>query len=175
MLLSFVPRISSFTTTRSFIQHTSIRTIITQSMATATTTTTTTNNNNNNKKEKALVVDPFCYRQFAEHEASKKYGGAVLYVLLLLLLLLTSYGWFMENLFFFLFIKTFALAFGLTHCTLVKHSHLKILAHTTYYTHYDSIYFHTKKQKFQFDCRVWRHCKYAIRCIETSTWLCTLL
>jgi hypothetical protein len=26
---------------------------------------------------KALVVDPFCFRQFAEHEASKQYGGTV--------------------------------------------------------------------------------------------------
>eukprot|EP00567_Pseudictyota_dubia_P014261 CAMPEP_0197442936 /NCGR_PEP_ID=MMETSP1175-20131217/8827_1 /TAXON_ID=1003142 /ORGANISM="Triceratium dubium, Strain CCMP147" /LENGTH=209 /DNA_ID=CAMNT_0042973499 /DNA_START=217 /DNA_END=846 /DNA_ORIENTATION=+ len=26
---------------------------------------------------KALVVDPFCFRQFAENEASKKYGGTV--------------------------------------------------------------------------------------------------
>jgi hypothetical protein len=26
---------------------------------------------------RSLVVDPFCYRQFAEHEASKGYGGTV--------------------------------------------------------------------------------------------------
>eukprot|EP00429_Kryptoperidinium_foliaceum_P032790 CAMPEP_0176134618 /NCGR_PEP_ID=MMETSP0120_2-20121206/68271_1 /TAXON_ID=160619 /ORGANISM="Kryptoperidinium foliaceum, Strain CCMP 1326" /LENGTH=206 /DNA_ID=CAMNT_0017470275 /DNA_START=121 /DNA_END=741 /DNA_ORIENTATION=+ len=26
---------------------------------------------------KAMVVDPFCFRQFAEHEASKSYGGTV--------------------------------------------------------------------------------------------------
>jgi hypothetical protein len=31
-----------------------------------------------NMATKALAVDPFCFRQFAEHEASKKYGGAVL-------------------------------------------------------------------------------------------------
>jgi hypothetical protein len=31
-----------------------------------------------NMASKALVVDPFCFRQFAGHEASKKYGGAVL-------------------------------------------------------------------------------------------------
>ena len=31
--------------------------------------------------EKQLVVDPFCFRQFAEHDASKTYVGAVLYVL----------------------------------------------------------------------------------------------
>ncbi len=27
---------------------------------------------------KNLVIDPFCYRQFAEHENSKNYGGTVL-------------------------------------------------------------------------------------------------
>ena len=27
--------------------------------------------------EKSLVVDPFCFRQFQEHEASKTYGGTV--------------------------------------------------------------------------------------------------
>ena len=27
--------------------------------------------------EKSLAVDPFCYRQFREHEASKSYGGTV--------------------------------------------------------------------------------------------------
>jgi len=27
---------------------------------------------------KNLVIDPFCYRQFAEHENSRSYGGMVL-------------------------------------------------------------------------------------------------
>ena len=30
--------------------------------------------------KKSLVVDPFCFRQFAEKENSKGYAGAVLYV-----------------------------------------------------------------------------------------------
>mmetsp|Transcript_7994 Transcript_7994/g.18532 ORF Transcript_7994/g.18532 Transcript_7994/m.18532 type:complete len:133 (-) Transcript_7994:1806-2204(-) len=28
-------------------------------------------------KNRAIVVDPFCHRQFAENEASKSYGGTV--------------------------------------------------------------------------------------------------
>ena len=31
--------------------------------------------------KKNLVVDPFCFRQFAEKENSKGYAGAVLYVI----------------------------------------------------------------------------------------------
>jgi len=31
----------------------------------------------NTKEPQALVVDPFCYRQFAEKESSKTYGGTV--------------------------------------------------------------------------------------------------
>jgi len=30
-----------------------------------------------NTKTKSLVVDPFCFRQFSEHESSKTYGGTV--------------------------------------------------------------------------------------------------
>ena len=33
-------------------------------------------------KEKTFVVDPFCYRQFAEKDNSKGYAGAVLWVLI---------------------------------------------------------------------------------------------
>ena len=35
-----------------------------------------TSTNTSNKK--ALVVDPFCFRQFAEHDTSDSYGGTVL-------------------------------------------------------------------------------------------------
>jgi hypothetical protein len=41
-------------------------------------TTATTNLIARTMTSKNLVVDPFCFRQFAEHEASQNYGGAVL-------------------------------------------------------------------------------------------------
>lgn len=31
----------------------------------------------NSSSKKSLVVDPFCFRQFAEHESSKTYGGTI--------------------------------------------------------------------------------------------------
>eukprot|EP00529_Nitzschia_sp_RCC80_P001998 CAMPEP_0113452006 /NCGR_PEP_ID=MMETSP0014_2-20120614/6627_1 /TAXON_ID=2857 /ORGANISM="Nitzschia sp." /LENGTH=215 /DNA_ID=CAMNT_0000343371 /DNA_START=174 /DNA_END=821 /DNA_ORIENTATION=- /assembly_acc=CAM_ASM_000159 len=36
-----------------------------------------TSTSSSNSSEKNLVVDPFCFRQFSEHEASEAYGGTV--------------------------------------------------------------------------------------------------
>ena len=45
--------------------------------ATFATTTVRSMSAESSSSSKKIVVDPFCFRQFAEHEASKKYGGTI--------------------------------------------------------------------------------------------------
>ena len=57
---------------RHFINHTNI-------MSSSSTSPST-----EPSKQKNFVVDPFCYRQFAEKDNSKGYAGAVLWVIVML-------------------------------------------------------------------------------------------
>ena len=52
---------------RKFSSTSTLSTLSTLYMSTTTTSTTS----------KSLVVDEFCFRQFAQHEASKSYGGTI--------------------------------------------------------------------------------------------------
>ena len=54
---------------------TALHTTARRSLSTSTTTSTIMSAASNNNKH--LVVDPFCFRQFAEHDASHSYGGTV--------------------------------------------------------------------------------------------------
>ena len=67
---------------------TTVRTTSTTSTATrhqrgflaATMASSSADSSASSNTRKSLVVDPFCFRQFAEHQAGKTYGGEVLYV-----------------------------------------------------------------------------------------------
>jgi Protein of unknown function (DUF3228) len=68
----------SSTTAYNYLSFFSLRTMSStnQNMDTETTMEKISSNNNNNNK-KMMVIDPFCYRQFAEHPSSHSYSGTV--------------------------------------------------------------------------------------------------